>query len=432
MKKFHWLLLMFFSFLHGEISTPVVIGPGTTPHMTVDRNGDLHIIAGAGVSLLYYHGTRDGNFDPPQVINRVISSGTVTYSRLAEDKNGNLHICFTTGFKNDANKIYYMNNISGTWGTPELVLSSNSRTVGLDMAVDSNLNVFIASNRNDDRTYLSDLIKVTDAATNPRMVKQVDLTGMAPRIAIDASSHIHAIFCRGFSNIQWIRYDTDLNPVGSVVTLSGGINVMRFFYNSSARYPDQAVQFNVPLPWSQRGFTPSLVWDHDTLLVFYQDTMPRVIKMVNLQMGQPVELSPSMIYSQDHTGPIAVPDKFGGVHIIYAVWEGTSKIEYVTYRVQTDAIEMNRGNPNTISKITASPNPFNSKTTIFVTTPEKQLVNLEIFNIRGERLSILPADQLNSGKYSVSFKMVGLNSGLYFVRLRVGSKILTRKLVLSK
>ena len=67
------------------------------------------------------------------------------------------------------------------------------------------------------------------------------------------------------------------------------------------------------------------------------------------------------------------------------------------------------------------PNPFNPSTTIRYQLPEESKVQLEIFNILGERIITLVNQSQKAGYYSqnwdISQSLSGIASGLYFVRL---------------
>jgi len=78
------------------------------------------------------------------------------------------------------------------------------------------------------------------------------------------------------------------------------------------------------------------------------------------------------------------------------------------------------------------PNPFNPTTVIRYGVPAKTQVKLSIYNVLGQRVQTLINAQKSPGRYQVSFDGSHLASGLYFYKLRVGSKILTKKMMLIK
>jgi flagellar hook assembly protein FlgD len=83
------------------------------------------------------------------------------------------------------------------------------------------------------------------------------------------------------------------------------------------------------------------------------------------------------------------------------------------------------------------PNPFNPTTTISFTLPSKTDTELSVYNVRGQLVRRLVQRSLDEGhnEYVWDAKDAHGNpvsSGIYFYRLRVGKKILTKKMVLLK
>lgn len=71
------------------------------------------------------------------------------------------------------------------------------------------------------------------------------------------------------------------------------------------------------------------------------------------------------------------------------------------------------------------PNPFNPRTVIAFTLEEPGRVNLEIFNVRGERVQRLYAGEVEAGDHNITWRGVSdageaQPSGLYFARLTDG------------
>ena len=83
------------------------------------------------------------------------------------------------------------------------------------------------------------------------------------------------------------------------------------------------------------------------------------------------------------------------------------------------------------------PNPFNSSTAIEFDLPHEGNVELSIYNISGQKISMLVNKRLISGKYSYRWdgrdsKGIKVSSGLYFARLVSGKNIVSKKLLLLK
>lgn len=83
------------------------------------------------------------------------------------------------------------------------------------------------------------------------------------------------------------------------------------------------------------------------------------------------------------------------------------------------------------------PNPFNPMTTISFTLPVRINVNLSIFNVEGELIKTLVDHVLNGGLAEVNWDGSNtqgdqVSSGVYVYRLKAGTKVLTKKMVLLK
>ncbi len=78
------------------------------------------------------------------------------------------------------------------------------------------------------------------------------------------------------------------------------------------------------------------------------------------------------------------------------------------------------------------PNPFNPTTTISYSLPTTQLVNLEIYNLLGNKVATLVNEKKSPGDYQVVWQADQYSSGLYFYRLATGDLTLVRKMVLLK
>ncbi len=88
--------------------------------------------------------------------------------------------------------------------------------------------------------------------------------------------------------------------------------------------------------------------------------------------------------------------------------------------------------PNKISLKNNYPNPFNPTTNIQYSVPNTGEVKLQVFDILGRKVQTLVNDQKTAGQYTVSFNAKNLSSGIYIYRLKVGSKVLTKKMSLIK
>ncbi len=78
------------------------------------------------------------------------------------------------------------------------------------------------------------------------------------------------------------------------------------------------------------------------------------------------------------------------------------------------------------------PNPFNPTTNIRFSIAEQSDVTLEVYNIHGQRVATLVEGNRARGQHTVAFDAQHLASGVYLYRLRAGSEVQTRKMMLVK
>ena len=78
------------------------------------------------------------------------------------------------------------------------------------------------------------------------------------------------------------------------------------------------------------------------------------------------------------------------------------------------------------------PNPFNHRTTISYGVPEKSFVNIDIFDIKGRLVESLVSHEHENGFYQQNWNGRNIASGLYFIKLSTGKRILTKKMILLK
>ncbi len=92
---------------------------------------------------------------------------------------------------------------------------------------------------------------------------------------------------------------------------------------------------------------------------------------------------------------------------------------------------------NNFNLLQNHPNPFNSYTTISYVIPRinriaSPYVTLSIYDVLGNKITVLVNGKQQPGKYTLTFDASELNSGIYFYRLQVGNYAETKKMVLMK
>ncbi|MCP4631374.1 MAG: T9SS type A sorting domain-containing protein, partial [candidate division Zixibacteria bacterium] len=78
------------------------------------------------------------------------------------------------------------------------------------------------------------------------------------------------------------------------------------------------------------------------------------------------------------------------------------------------------------------PNPFNSSTTINYILPIASDVEIEIYNILGQKVSTLIDKRQTAGYKNVTWNSSDYSSGIYFYKLTTENKTLTKRMTLLK
>ena len=93
--------------------------------------------------------------------------------------------------------------------------------------------------------------------------------------------------------------------------------------------------------------------------------------------------------------------------------------------------------PNVFGLKQNYPNPFNAGTRIDYSLRSSTFVLLEVFNLRGQKITTLVRGDQNVGEHSVVWEPrsrggQALSSGVYFARLQTGARTFYRKMIFSK
>lgn len=104
------------------------------------------------------------------------------------------------------------------------------------------------------------------------------------------------------------------------------------------------------------------------------------------------------------------------------------------YSISVEVIgqEKESNMPNAIDLGQNYPNPFNPTTAISYTLNEAMPVQLNVFNMNGQKVATLVNATQSAGSYNVNFDASNLASGLYVYRLTTPNGVITRKMTLMK
>jgi len=164
------------------------------------------------------------------------------------------------------------------------------------------------------------------------------------------------------------------------------------------------------------------------LIHFYSDTLWKRITLDTLA-GFPIETFWSLSI-----------DRLNNKWISIAYWDST----HLTFRgagvlvynedgvLLTGLSRQEPVPPKTVQLKPAYPNPFNATTTITVQFNRQQLVQLAVYNIRGQRVRLLHQGVLKAGTYRFLLDGKNLASGVYLVTLKYAGNIQVQKVVLIK
>jgi len=78
------------------------------------------------------------------------------------------------------------------------------------------------------------------------------------------------------------------------------------------------------------------------------------------------------------------------------------------------------------------PNPFNPKTTIQFKISFTTFVELKVHNLVGQEIITLVSQEKNKGEHRIVWDASGIPSGVYFCRLKAGSLVDTKKIILLR
>ncbi len=78
------------------------------------------------------------------------------------------------------------------------------------------------------------------------------------------------------------------------------------------------------------------------------------------------------------------------------------------------------------------PNPFNAATTITYQLPEASVIKLDIFNLLGQKIAGLVDGFKHAGVHTATWSASNYSSGIYFYKLSVGDRVITKRMTLLK
>ncbi|OQA65443.1 MAG: hypothetical protein BWY38_02528 [Ignavibacteria bacterium ADurb.Bin266] len=123
----------------------------------------------------------------------------------------------------------------------------------------------------------------------------------------------------------------------------------------------------------------------------------------------------------------------GGKYLVKGTSDYLSRLnEILQSRFGVNSGESEKIIPDEYSLEQNYPNPFNPTTTIRYDLPKDGVVQLEVFDIIGRKITTLVNTHQSAGRYEVNFDAGKLASGVYIYKLQSGQYISSKKMMLLK
>lgn len=117
----------------------------------------------------------------------------------------------------------------------------------------------------------------------------------------------------------------------------------------------------------------------------------------------------------------------------FNTWSGTSSNgTFYIFKKDVNVGVQNNNHPVRFTLFQNFPNPFNPVTTIFYELTGYSNVTMDVFSSNGQFIRQLIKESKSAGRYKIDFNASGLSSGIYFYRLRVNERSVTKTMVLVK
>jgi hypothetical protein len=118
----------------------------------------------------------------------------------------------------------------------------------------------------------------------------------------------------------------------------------------------------------------------------------------------------------------------GGKQISYRLKQIDNDGDFEYSKIITVEIDA----PNGFELSQNYPNPFNPTTNIQYAISSRQFVTLKLYDVLGNEVIILVAEEKEPGRYDVGFNAARLSSGAYIYRLEAGNYTATKQMILLK
>jgi hypothetical protein len=169
-------------------------------------------------------------------------------------------------------------------------------------------------------------------------------------------------------------------------------------------------------------------------------------------MGDPFQpglnLNLLHLWLSDTTGQALTSDSLSAEPPVMSNWPDSKRVRVWgadwEYEILAEIVAIDLGPPTGVTpysrqqfSVTNYPNPFNPTTTILYHTSVTSEIKLRIYDVRGQLIRLLVDESVGPGEHTIVWdgtdahgKYAG--SGVYFLHLKTGQNVLTRKMILLK
>ncbi|MCB9058003.1 MAG: T9SS type A sorting domain-containing protein [Calditrichae bacterium] len=127
-------------------------------------------------------------------------------------------------------------------------------------------------------------------------------------------------------------------------------------------------------------------------------------------------------------------------HLFYYNYTTNDSLNTGVYALSIPATDIAENNPAYLpAKVSLEqnyPNPFNPSTTISFYLASAEYVSLNVYNLKGQKITELINQSMMPGHYTLAFTSTNfpsvISSGIYIYRLQAGNIVLTKKMSLIK
>ena len=153
-------------------------------------------------------------------------------------------------------------------------------------------------------------------------------------------------------------------------------------------------------------------YDPEGLTLTYSWTVP-----AQITLDDPAIIDPSF------TAPLVTQDEVFPIELL--VYDGNSWSEPDTVFITVHELMDTGDEPQEyINALNANyPNPFKTSTSISFSVKANSLIELEVFNVKGEYVATLMNENCDSGVHTIIWDSTDFSAGIYFIKLVVNEKV---------